>query len=80
MSQQQPAMPVYSITISIMSDNQVMVKGFPKSLDLCTGILDQGKKAIIDHFIEAAKDGKLNDQNVIDGGKILVPDKRIVGV
>lgn len=72
--------PVYSVTISFMSDNTVSVNGFPRSLDVATDILDQGKRVLVNYFVNAAKDGKLDDKNVVDGGNILVPDKKLVSL
>lgn len=62
------------------NSNTVSVNGFPRSLDIATDILDQGKRILVNYFVNAAKSGKLDDKNVIDGGNIFVPDKKLVSL
>lgn len=52
--------------------------GFPNSLDAALNIMDAGKNVLVRHFIQQAKENRLNDQNVIDGGNIIVPKKGLV--
>jgi len=70
-------MPLYSIRINFFSDGSLNVNGFPNSLDMALSSMDQAKNTVIKYFIKAAKENRLNDQNIVDGGNIVVPKRTI---
>lgn len=76
---QQPR-PLYQIIITVLDNGSVNAQGFPMDFNLTNQIMDDGKRAIILHFLKQAREGKLNDQNVIEGSRILVAEKKIVGL
>ena len=72
--------PVWVIQIILYSDGIVRPKGFPNEHEAASELMEKGLRAMHKHFIQKAKEGKLNDLNQETEGRILVPDKRILPV
>jgi hypothetical protein len=71
-------LPVAQIIINVMQDGSMNVGGFPSGLDDAITILDNARRIITYHFIDAAKNGKLNDRNVIEKSSIITPKNNII--
>jgi hypothetical protein len=81
-ARKQAAIPtaVHQITISLMNNGTVNVSGFPMSYPVALQMMLDGQRAIVGWFMKAAKEGRMNDQMVVDGSNILVPDKKLVRI
>jgi len=42
--------------------------------------MDRAKNTVVKYFVQQAKENRLNDQNVIDGGNIIVPKKGLLKI
>lgn len=73
-----PPAPLFQVRITVLSDGGINVMGFPKDLNAALSIMDQGKNTVVKWFIQQAKENRLNNRNVVDGGNIIVPKKGIV--
>jgi len=69
--------PVCVIQITLYSDHIVRTTGFPNEHDAASELMEKGLRAMNKHFLEMAKQGKLDAFNRETTG-LLVPDKRIV--
>ncbi len=54
------------------NDGYLEVRGIPASFDMAKNMLIGADQTICNMFIQCAKENKLNDQNVIDGSRIVV--------
>lgn len=70
-----PAQPLLQIKITAMRDGNVNVSGFPTSLPTALKLLSAAKNAVVDHFINQAKAGNLDDHNTILPKKIIETQK-----
>lgn len=68
------------IVITVTNDGQVNVSGFPKNLPQATGIMDMGKNAVVNYFVQKARSGDLDDNGIVTDDKIIKPDKNIIRV
>ncbi len=73
-----PPAPLFQVRITALSDGSINVMGFPKDLNAALSIMDQGKNTVVQYFIQQAKENRLNDRNVVDGGNIIVPKKGLL--
>lgn len=73
-----PPAPLFQVRITGLSDGSINVMGFPNDLNMALSIMDQAKNTVVKYFIQHAKENRLNDRNVVDGGNIIVPKKGIV--
>lgn len=65
--------PVVQIKITLMSDGAMNVNGFPTELEIALAIMQDAIAAIVKHFVEEAKEGKLDHDNSFMEDKILTP-------
>jgi len=70
--------PLFQIRINVMNNGAINVQGFPKNLDMALKTMDEGKNAVVKWFIQQAKENRLNDHNIVDGGNIIVPKKGLL--
>lgn len=70
--------PLFVVRINVFNNGDINVTGFPSSLDMALDTMDRAKNAIVKYFLQQAKKNRLNDQNVVDGGNIIVPKKGLV--
>ena len=54
------------------ADGYCEVRSIPASFDMAMGMLSVAISTVCGMFIGLAKENKLNDQNVIDGSRIVV--------
>jgi len=71
--------PVQQMRITVMDNGQVVVNGFPSNLHTSLLILHRAYKAVTLHFIDAAKNGQIDNYNLVES-KIITPDKKLVAV
>lgn len=63
---------VFMIEITQFEDGYVELRGgIPTSFDVAIGMLFAGIRVVCNMFLRCAKENKLNDQNVIDGSRIV---------
>lgn len=70
--------PLFAVRINVFNNGDINVMGFPNNLDMALGTMDRAKNTVVKYFIEKAKEGRLSDQNTVDGGNIIVPQKGIL--
>ena len=75
-----PPVPLFAVRINVFNDGSINVMGFPTRLDAALQVMDMAKNTMVKHFIQQAKENRLNDQNVIDGGNIIVPKKGLLKI
>lgn len=73
-----PPLLLFEVRINVFNNGDINVMGFPNSLDVALNIMDQAKNTVVKYFIQQAKENRLNDRNVVDGGNIIVPKKGLV--
>ena len=61
------------IVITLTQDGRVSVGGFPNNLHQAIGVLDAAKNAIVNHFIDKAKGGNLDDKGNVTDERIIKP-------
>lgn len=71
-------MPLFAVRINVFNNGDINVMGFPNNLDMALQTMDQAKNTVVKYFIQQAKENRLNDQNVIDGGNIIIPKKGLL--
>ena len=69
---------ILSININCMSDQTISVSGFPPNLFQSLDILATAQKAILSHFLNQSKEGKLDDNLSIITSPIITQDKKLV--
>ena len=69
--------PIVQIRITLMSDGAMNVNGFPTGLNAALAIMQDATAAIVKHFVEGAKEGKLDETNSFEQGRILTPDNKV---
>ena len=70
--------PIMKVEIHVMRDGRVEVMGFPSNFNDAMQIMKAGLHRVANHFIQMAKDGKLDDKLTIEQSKIVTPNKSIV--
>lgn len=65
--------PKIQVTISVYGNGRVEVSGFPLSHNLCMDIMHAGLRRAESFFLQAAKDGNLDEQNNYQPPKIIQP-------
>ena len=63
---------IVRIEITLMDNGSLSVTGFPMHLDTAMRIMGQAMAAVAKHFIQGAKDGKLDADNNFDSN-VLIP-------
>jgi hypothetical protein len=71
-------LPLFQVRINVFNNGDINVMGFPNSLDVALNTMDQAKNTVVKYFIQQAKENRLNDRNVVDGGNIIVPKKGLL--
>lgn len=70
--------PIMQMKITVLDNKSVVVNGIPANLRTALGILFDANKAIVDHFVNKAKEGELDDKNTIIQNKIIAPSNKII--
>jgi hypothetical protein len=70
---------VCELKIVQFADGYVEARNIPASLDMAKGMLHAADRAICAMFIRLAKENRLNEHNVIDGGRVVVPKPGLFG-
>ena len=70
--------PVLQAKITAMSDGSVSVNGFPSNLSTALHLITAAHNAVINHFINQAKAGNLDDNNTIIPPKIITSQKPVL--
>lgn len=70
--------PIIQMRITVLDNKSVVVNGIPSSLRTALGILFDANKAIVDHFINRAKEGALDDANNIVQSKLITPQNKLI--
>ena len=68
--------PRWVIVIEAMPSGGINVNGFPTQWSIATAILNSAMGVINGHFIQKAREGKLDDSLCIIESPILLPDKK----
>ena len=69
---------ILSISINCMSDKTISVSGFPSNLFQSLDILATAQKAVLAHFLNQSKEGKLDNNLSIITSPIITQDKKLV--
>lgn len=69
--------PIVQIRITLMSDGALNVNGFPTKLETALAIMQDAIAAIVKHFVDGAKEGKLDETNTFEQSRILTPDNKV---
>lgn len=69
--------PVVQVKIILLSNGSLHVGGFPTRLDSALAIMQDATIAIINHFMKGAREGRLDENNSFEKGKILTPDNKV---
>lgn len=79
-NQQGPVVPhpLMQMKITLLSNQTINVNGIPLDLDTALDVLAGATKAITQHFVRKAKEGKLDDTNRIIQNKIIAPGNKLV--
>lgn len=70
--------PVVQIRITLLNNGSLNVNGFPIGLDSALQIMQDAHTAIVKHFVQGAKDGKLDDTNIFIQNKIITPGNKVI--
>jgi hypothetical protein len=70
--------PIGIVQIIVNSSGGVSVRNFPDKLINCLDIFDQARNAVIDHFMTAMRDGKVDETGTLIKSKIIQPGKDLV--
>lgn len=70
--------PLMQMKVTLLSNQTIRVNGIPQNLDTALDILAGATKAVVQHFVLKAKEGKLDDKNKIVQDKIFVPGNKLV--
>ena len=68
--------PKYTIVIEALHDGSINVNGFPTQWSVATAILNTAMGVVNNHFIQNAREGKVDDNLCIVESPILLPDKK----
>ncbi len=69
--------PIVQIRITLLSNGALNVNGFPTKLETALAIMQDATAAIVKHFVEGAKEGKLGEDNSFEQSRILTPDNKL---
>jgi len=75
-AQPKPA-PVLQIRITLLSNGVLDVRGFPAQFEKAMTLMNEGQLVVAREFIKAGMENRLNDDLVMDAGKILAPKKNL---
>ena len=79
LERKEAAKPKITITIKAMADGTINVEGFPTTWALAENILNTAATVVNNHFIQKAREGKLDDKlSIIESTNILLPDKKSI--
>ena len=70
--------PLWHMRVTAYSDNTINVTGFSKDFRRAMQQIDSARDAILGAFIEAAKDNRLSDNNIMDESNLVLPKKRLL--
>ena len=68
------------LTITVTNGGQIGVNGFPTNIQAAVDVMNAATKAIINFFLEKARNGELDELGSVIDSKVIKPDKRIITV
>ncbi len=68
-----PLKPIRTVTVQFFSNGTLSLSGFPNGLDNALVCMDAAKNAVVKYFIDAAKEGRLDDQGYVAKKRITEP-------